>query len=110
MKASVIQTLLALYLLSFATCFTTVSPTVGRLNTVGALSMAKGAEKESRVKKMLSKVSGGKVGSKKGKGSAVSKKAQKKAESNSKKYQKIDDIEERAFQVLLDLGLVDKTN
>ena len=72
--------------------------------------MAKASE-GGRVRKLLTKVSN-KIGLGQKNSSSetlVSKKSLEKAEQNSKKYAKIDDVEEYAYQVLLDLGLVGRT-
>ena len=111
MKVSVFQTLLALCIVSLATCFTTKAPTVGNRLQTSALPM----------KGLLKKVFGSKEAEKNNgpddfvdtsvaTKTYVSKTAQMKSKLNSRKYKKIDDLEERAYQVLVDLELVQKTN
>jgi hypothetical protein len=111
MKSSLLtpfQLILALYSVSMTTCFTT-QPSCLRPNT--ALAAKTGSSEKGRVKRALKKVSK-KIGLDKKKSidtTVVSAKNMSRANQSSNKYSKIDDVEERAFQILVDLGMVEKT-
>jgi hypothetical protein len=105
MKASLtrlLHLLLALCTMNMATCFTT-QPTFARPNT----ALMAGGRTRKAVKGIFQKFGFDKK--KDYSGAVVSGAAMAKAAQNADKYSKIDDVEERAFQVLLDLGLVEKT-
>jgi hypothetical protein len=105
MKAFLIRLiplLLALCTMNMATCFTT-QPTFARPNT----ALMAGGRTRKAVKGIFQKLgfSKKKVSS----GAVVSEAAMAKAAENADKYSQIDDVGERAFQILLDLGLVEET-
>lgn len=99
-----VQVVLVLCTVNIVSCFISTSlPTLGRQNT----ALMAGGRTRKAVKGVFKKLRFDKKSN--SSGVIVSEEAMAKASQNADKYSKIDDIEERAFQVLLDLGLVEKT-
>ena len=94
--------LLAFCLLNAANAFTLRLPTSRPAATTSIMAETK-TVKESRVKRVAKKVK-----SKLGLGPKAKNVKMSKAEMEklTKKYAKIDDVEEMAYQVLVDLGMV----
>eukprot|EP00980_Cylindrotheca_fusiformis_P021509 scaffold8353_cov138-Cylindrotheca_fusiformis.AAC.40 len=101
----ILNVLLTLFTLHIAEGFS-IQPTPVRQNT----ALMAGGRKRKAVKRIFQKIiNRNQNSSTRSSWAVVSDAAMARASQNSEKYGEIEDVGERAFQILLDLGLVERS-